>query len=81
MSSGGGRARDSGVPHSGAFRRNSECAGPTWRFDPSTATGGVSEFEVADGTGRLLYGVSAFAAQRTMRFHGPRSPDPFPEGR
>jgi len=56
-----------------------ECAAPAWRFDPSAITEGVSEFEVADGTGRLLFGVSALAAQRSVSFHGP-VPGPVPGG-
>jgi len=55
------------------------CKEPTWRFDPPAATEGVSEFEVADGTGRLLYGVSALAMQRTVRYLDPL-PGPVPGG-
>jgi hypothetical protein len=39
----------------------------------------MSEFEVADDTGRLLFGVSALAAQRSVSFHGP-VPGPVPGG-
>jgi len=55
------------------------CTEPTWRFDIPAATEGVSEFEITDNTGRLLYGVSALAAQRTVSYHGP-VPGPVPGG-
>jgi hypothetical protein len=55
------------------------CTPPTWRFDMPAATEGVNEFEVADSTGRLLYGVSALVAQRAVSFHAPL-PGPVPGG-
>lgn len=61
------------------FGSSVECTEPAWRFDLSAIPEGVSEFEVADGTGRLLFGVSALAAQRSVSFHGP-VPGPVPGG-
>jgi len=42
------------------------CDEPEWHFPTPPWTEAVSEFEIADDTGQLLYGVSSLAVKRTV---------------
>jgi len=42
------------------------CTDPEWAFSAPPATEEVSEFEITDSTGQLLYGVTAMAAKRSL---------------